>query len=88
MDERDGVDGMMTIDGLDYKRRWSILLEALELMDDYPQHMNRILRFVLDELDMDGWEEMERMWEAWLEVFNEEEAEVVRAEFKRLMEDE
>jgi len=88
MDERDGVDGMMTIDGLDYKRRWSILLEALELMDDYPQHMNRILRFVLDELDMDGWEEMERMWEAWLEVFNEEQAEIESAKLKELMGDE
>ena len=88
MDERDGVDGMMTIDGLDYKRRWSILLEALELMDDYPQHMNRILRFVLDELDMDGWEEMGRMWEAWLEVFNEEQAEIESAKLKELMGDE
>ena len=88
MDERDGDDGMMTIDGFDYKKRWNILLEALELMNEYPQHMNRILRFVLDELDMSEWDVMEDMWEAWLKVFNEEQAEIEREKFRRLMGDE
>jgi len=73
---------MMTIDGFDYKKRWNILLEVLDLMDTYPKHRNRILRFVLDELDMSEWDVMERMWEEWLEVFNEEQAEIERAEFR------
>jgi hypothetical protein len=88
MDECNGDDGMMSVDGFDYKKRWNILLEALELMDDYPQHRNRILRFVRDELDMSAWEEMERMWEAWLEVFNQEQADIEHAELKEMMGDE
>lgn len=79
---------MMTIDGFDYEKRWSILVDVLYLMDYYPQCWKRILRFVLDELDMSEWEVMEDMWEAWLKVFNEEQEEIEREKFRRLMGDE